>query len=445
MCIAYDVATSGPAPTAYTSDHSPVRIDLDVDRPFASVLTAEPLPVDASGNPTSIRPGADATAGGLLVEGQMHWYRIQERGAYNIQLTEGAPRVQLDVYTADNLSAPVIPFTTLDDAGPLDNAGQTRFALPTAPFYLRVSLPDRRGEAHYGLRVHRFGGTGPRDAIPLLRGITEFGEANTSGPHSNDDPSTPFNEFDSVWYIAAFDTEPDGSLHVTSTVLVSSETRAFGVLVLGRAPGGGFERMDERRADAEVTATASYDRPLTGYILVRREGMNFKASTFQVTLRSDISYLYGNPANPASHAGKLAQLFCRDETNGTFGSEWGSDDIQVNVSVNGRTRVHIPNSDDLEFDDDARRDLPQVDLVRYTGAVEFELVELDDLSPVDRASVLIPSFDALHSGDAAIEGNASGILVQFTVIFDPADDEDDDDDGIYDLTVTVSPEPPRHA
>ena len=42
-----------------------------------------------------------------------------------------------------------------------------------------------------------------------------------------------------------------------------------------------------------------------------------------------------------------------------------------------------------------------------------------------------------------IEGNAAGLQAKFTVIFDPADDEDDDDDGIYDLTVTVSAEPPR--
>ena len=33
----------------------------------------------------------------------------------------------------------------------------------------------------------------------------------------------------------------------------------------------------------------------------------------------------------------------------------------------------------------------------------------------------------------------TGALVKLTVIFDPADD---DDDGIYDLTLTVSADPP---
>jgi hypothetical protein len=52
-------------------------------------------------------------------------------------------------------------------------------------------------------------------------------------------------------------------------------------------------------------------------------------------LTEPVSYLYGNPVNPASRARAMTRLFCRDETNGAFGSEWGSDDIQVNVSANG--------------------------------------------------------------------------------------------------------------
>jgi len=448
MCIAYDIATDPAAPTPYTSDHLPVRIDLDLDRPHASVLTAEPIPPnDPAGKPTAMPfGGPDQTVRGALIDGQMHWYRINERGGYKIELTQGGPRVHLDVYTADNLSVPVAPFGTLDDPFNKDEPGGTRFSLPAAPFYLRVSQPDRRGDAKYEVRVHRYSGTGPLDAIPLLRGIPEFGEAKIGAPHSLDDPGTPFSEHDAVWFVAPFDTEPDGSLHVTSTVVVSDPaTRSFGVLVLGRLPGRGFERMDERPARPQVTATVAYDRPLTGYILVRREDPTFTAHAFTVTLRSDVSYLYGNPVAPVSRARALAQLFCRDETNGAFGSEWGSDDVQINVSVNGRTRVHIPNSDYLEFDDDSRRDLPQVDVVRYTGSAEFEVVELDDLSPVDRASVPIPQFDALVGGDKVIEGNAAGVLIKVTAIFDPADDEDDDDDGIYDLTVTVSPEPPRQA
>ena len=41
---------------------------------------------------------------------------------------------------------------------------------------------------------------------------------------------------------------------------------------------------------------------------------------------------------------------------------------------------------DLEFDDDTRRDIV-MPTVAYTSNAKFELVELDDFSPADRASV----------------------------------------------------------
>jgi hypothetical protein len=385
----------------------------------------------------------DRTSSALITEGQMHWYRIDERGGYRIWLSRGAPQVQVDVYTADNLSVPVAPFTTLDDAGPRDQPGRTRFALPSAPFYLRVHLAERRGEAAYDLQVHRYTGTGRADAIPLLRGVPEPGFPRIGAPHSTDDPATPWSEHDAVWFVAALDTEPDGSLPVVSTVTVEDpDTRAFGALLLGTEPGGGAALVEQAPADAVVTVTGSYARPLTGYILVRREDPTFTAPRFTVTLRSDVSYLYGNPGEPRSRARAMARLFCLDETDGFAGSEWGSDDIQVNVTANGVVRVHIPNSDYLEFDDDSLRDLPQVDVVRYTGSVEVELVELDDLSPADRASVSIPRFDALGPDARVIEGNPSGALCKYAIVFNRADNEDDDDDGVYDLTLTVSPEPP---
>ena len=128
MCIAYDIATDPNNLTAYTSDHLPVRVDLD--RPHASALTAEPIPMSLG--------GPDQAASGFVIEGQMHWYRVDERGGFKIQLTQGGPRVHLDIYTADNLSVPVRPFSTLDDPVTHDQAGDTRFALPSAPFFLRV-------------------------------------------------------------------------------------------------------------------------------------------------------------------------------------------------------------------------------------------------------------------------------------------------------------------
>jgi hypothetical protein len=189
--------------------------------------------------------------------GQMHWYRIDERGGYQLEISRGVPRVRLDVYTADNLSVPVAPFSTLDDHAN-DQPGGTRFALPSAPFYLRVYLADRQSEDRFELRIHRYDGSSMNDAIPLLRGVPEFGQAKIGAPHSVDDPGTPFSEHDAVWFVTPFDTEPDGSLAVTSTVTVEdAATGAFGVLVLGRQPGGPLERLDERPADARASAVAT--------------------------------------------------------------------------------------------------------------------------------------------------------------------------------------------
>lgn len=433
LCIAYEIAQDPAAPSVYTSDHLPLRVDLDLDRPHATAITAEPIPISVA--------APDQIVEGLIIEGQMRWYRVDERGGYRLWLSDGAPRVQVDVYTADNLSVPVKPFTTLDDR---DGAGRdrpsgTRYALPSAPFFLRVHLGERRGEAHYEIRLHRYTGTGPDDAIPLLRGIPETGWAKLGAPHSLDNPATPWSEHDAVWFVAPLDTEPDGSLEVTSTVTVEDPaTRAFDPLLLGRTLGGNFDLVEEAPGpDAVAAVTAAYSRPMTGYVLVRRHDGTFTAPSFTVTLRSDVSYLYGNPGAPRSRARAMARLFCVDETDGVGGNEWGSDDIQVNVTANGIVRVHIPNSDYLEFDDDSLRDLPQIDVVRYTGEVKVELVELDDLSPVDRASVSIPQFDALGPDARISEGDASSALARYAIVFDR-----DDDDGVYDLTVTVSAEPP---
>jgi hypothetical protein len=65
-----------------------------------------------------------------------------------------------------------------------------------------------------------------------------------------------------------------------------------------------------------------------------------------------------------------------------------------------------------------------------------------NIQPVDRASVSIPQFDALGPDARVSEGDPSSALCWYAIIFDRTDDEDDDDGGVYDMTVTVSAEPP---
>ena len=155
---------------------------------------------------------------------------------------------------------------------------------------------------------------------------------------------------------------------------------------------------------------------------------------FTLTLTSDVSYLYGNPALLHSQAFDRATLFCLDETDGFLGSEAGSDDIAINISSNDQNIFHMDNNDFLEFDDDTTRDLP-IEVVRYTGDAVFELVELDDLSPADRGSVTIPSYDGVRElpETQKVVENESWVQAKFRVAFE---------DGEYELTVVVGREPP---
>jgi hypothetical protein len=429
IAIAYDVAqeTNPQRPlTSYTSDHLPLKIDLNVERPRATVVTAERLDLKFL--------GFDFTVGGRIRDGQMDWFRIDEKGGYGFRLTRASDRVDFEVYTADDLSTPVAPFTVIGDPPVSENPYGTRFALPEAPFFVRVFLKDRRSEADYELAVHRYQGTSELDAIPIVAGVALEEEFKVNGPHSLDVAATPYSEHDSFWFVTQFDAAGDGVPVKASVQVHHMDQNLFGVLVLRRGPGGQKQELTEEPAGADwVLARFEYPDPAGGLILVRRSDPSYQAKSFRITFATGLSYLYGRPPN----ARALATLFCEDETNGFLGNESGSDDIEFNVSADGRLVVHADHDDFLKFDDDSQRNIDRwLDIVRYRQAVTFELVELDDLSPDDRTSVRIESYhDVVTSAKAAGNINpdtAPGKAhVRLRVAFD-------DDDGIYYLYVTAS-------
>ncbi|MCB8823321.1 endonuclease/exonuclease/phosphatase family protein [Microvirga rosea] len=427
ICIPYEVAAGSNTnpPNNYTSDHMPLSLDLFPARLHNSALTAEPV----------LFPTADQTVSDLLVEGEMHWYRIDEAGGYAFRMVNGSERVSFEVYTADNLSIPYPPFKTLADEAVLERRWGTRFALPSAPFFIRVFMKSRVREAAFKLAIHRFEGTSADDAIPLLRGVPIRFAHKSGAQHCDDDPSTPWSEFDCVWFTAPLDTNPDGGMTVTSTITLRSHHNRHLVQLLEERPGEPRRHVglaDQLEPGEPAVAVHTYRWPATGYFLVQRKGTPpFDPNEnlpFDILLTSDVSYLYAVPG-PRSHALGLATLTCIDETDGTFGNEWGSDDIQINISSDGRNILHIPHSDRLRFDDDSRRDLPELDGLRYVGEAQFELVELDDLSAADRASVTIPSF----ANATEIVGNPTSKMTRLHLSFE---------DGSYDLHVTISQEPP---
>ena len=444
LAIPWEVANGTGGSAMYTSDHLPLSIDYHAMHAKGTAMLAQPLDFE---DPAPGQFPPDQEVNGSFENGQMHWYRVDRKGAYGFKFDKDGP-CAFEVYTADNLSVSHAPFRLLTDPPDEEMPFGVRFVLPSAPFYIRVFPLKRNEGASYTLRIHRFAGTSEADAIGLRRGIEEHFTPKAGAPHSPNLSTTPWDEMDSVWFCAPFDTRQDGSLTVESTITVRGDLDAFGLLVLSEEAGQQKDLVAQEGSGSDpVVGRHVYNRPAAGFFLVRREtGSPFPLLSFSILLESDVTYLYSKPSTvpgalvgPATHAKEAAQLTCIDETDGFMGSEWGSDDIQINLSSNGDLLVHIPHSDDLDFDDDTERELPQLDGIRYIGGADFELVELDDFSPVDRASVHLPPFKAVQADPSLVTnpGDGSTLVAKFRVVFD-----EDDDDGIYDLSVSVSQEPP---
>lgn len=431
--IAHDVAQRSPtSPTMYTSDHLPLSIDLHERKPHNTALTAEKL--------TFTIADPEHRSSGALRDGEMHWYRIDDPGGYGFAMLNGANKVFYAVYAKSDMSQPYQPFTRdTTPAGP-EAPATTRYALAEPPFFVRVWLRPNVSSANYTLYSRRFVGSGKADAIPLLRSWPFQGEARIGSPHSDDLPETDVDDFDSVWFSALLDRQWPGVTSYESTVTLKDiEDQTFGLVIYRDDGAGGLELIGEAGHGPDpLSITFQHDRAGRVYILARREEPEprpFQASSFTVLLETNVSYLYSNGTERGGRAiGGDARLMCLDETDGFLGSEAGSDDIQINVNVNGQNAAHIPNSDDLEFDDDTRRDIV-MPTIAFTTDAKFELVELDDLSPADRASVSIPILPAaVDSAVQILNRDGPNIRGIYEIRFD-------DDDGRYQLEITVSREP----
>ena len=270
-----------------------------------------------------------------------------------------------------------------------------------------------------------------------MHGWPARGEARTGAFHSEDLPATiGVDEFDSVWYQARLDRVPPTETTLKSRILLSdAEQLAFGLIVYRDAGPTGLELIDERSAgDDPIEVAFEHDRDGWAYVLVRREDSSFSAKSFRLEFSTDATYLYSNAADLRGRAlGGCARLICLDETNGFLGSEAGSDEIQVNVTVNGQNVAHVPHTDALDFDDGSLRDLV-MPVVAYTQEAKVELVELDDLSAADRASVTIPKHSSVHlAAKRILARDGQRVRAVFPIDFG---------DGKYELEITVAAEPP---
>ena len=186
LAIAWDIAREhNPAfpATAYSSDHLPLRLDLNRDR-----CARQPRPRRT--NPDQHHHTRSSTSPGVLIDGQMDWFRIDSPGAYGIKLLADPDRVGFVVYGANDLSNPLPPFTVMGDPPANENPFGSRFVLPDPPFLIRVSPRKRR---HSKARLHPARAQVPwhkragRDPAAVRR-PQPAGQARTGAPHSLDNP-----------------------------------------------------------------------------------------------------------------------------------------------------------------------------------------------------------------------------------------------------------------
>ena len=196
--IAHDVAQISPtSPTKYTSDHLPLSIDLNEARRFNTANTAEKLKF------TIDDPENTSTA--TLRDGEMHWYRIDDPGGFGFAMVGGTTKV-----FARHLHQSR-PFAALSALRSRHHAAHARepWRRPLRPGRGAVLRPSvfaaQLTNATYTLYSRRFIGTGPKDAIPLMRSWPVRGEARVGAPHSDDNPDTGVDDFDSVWFTARLD------------------------------------------------------------------------------------------------------------------------------------------------------------------------------------------------------------------------------------------------
>lgn len=375
LAVAYDLV----AGAVYLSDHLPLCIDLNLRRTHCTVDTALLL-APSLADPTVQHDG-------VLMDGQMDWFVIAESGAYDIRLDSTGGRAAFEVFTGTNLSVPMQPYTTV-----VNDYGR-RFVLPEAPFFIRVFIPARRTETSYRLRVHRPAGRDMGEAIDLPPAIStdpvwrSSGQMTSTMIFSADRLGTPFSEHDCVWFRIRCEASDSGEPQDIQAVVRDANGEefaqpAFGLQLL--SPDAA-ERIADAPADTGAPRlSARIERPGEYFLLVQRRDLSV-GHVFSVQWTTNLTVLCD--VNARGGRGLPLRLRCAELSQGFPGTRLGSDEINVNVWVDGKHVRHAPYEELGGFAKTTIRDLAQwLAPVRFVRELKIELVELDDLSEADRGS-----------------------------------------------------------
>lgn len=365
LTIAYNLLDPN---TPYVSDHYGLNADLHTDRPNCSPLKALQLkPTPQVNHQEKIEPG------------RMKWYRFNEPGTYSFEVSGLGSQgggIKFETFIAADLSNPLSPYKGEQiDFGKEGNF--FKFVLPEAPFFIRVFHANRDAGSSYVLTAHRHQGTSQKEAIELLPHAPQPHKMPKDKPVNLDDMSTKFDDGDAMWFSIHTEKTDSGAEQDLRFFVESFTSPVFKLLLLAE-DGNNLKVIKEagpQSGSVEIKFKEAQARKL--FLLVKRVDKTFKVTDFKVGWETNLTILHGRNAGLPGHE---LVLKCADETN----PEIGSDDIKVRVRADGKLLLTISNDAIGDFDDGDVKSLePFVPPIRYVSQVDFEIIEMDDVSEDD--------------------------------------------------------------
>jgi endonuclease/exonuclease/phosphatase family metal-dependent hydrolase len=413
VMIDYDLADVPPGNpgVSYLSDHRPLRLELARPRSHSTPADAFVVPPD---------PAIFATDEEWLVEGQAMWFRFDRAGTYDFRLDQQFNPLAFSVYLDTDLSRPRQQYRMEKHPDFGD-----KFVIAAPPFLVKVFPLNRGGEAQFRFHAHRHEGIAPWDAIQLPYGEV-VPEAFPLGQLLNTDmPDTDWDDTDTKWFrldgpVSDLGRPVEARIDVRRT----GGTSRFSVATAVEGPPSVWTLLDRADdTDGAASLTAALAKGDVVYVQVTRHDLpGLGALEFDVTATTNATFVLGGPYG-------APRLVCTDETSG-----WGSDDIELGVTVDGKELVYIDNDAIGDFDQDAIRDLNQwlPPVFAYFAGVEFMVKELDDIGHDDigretlRPFADLAGWDRFEVTDTVSPGRVRGQL------------RVDVDDGRYDVELAVT-------
>jgi endonuclease/exonuclease/phosphatase family metal-dependent hydrolase len=384
----------------FMSDHHPLVADVNVDTPFCTPATANVVDPDA----------VDFDDDDSLFDGRVRWYRFDRQGTYDVLFEDFGGTTSYEIYIGDDFSTPQSTYRDI-----VDPERGTRFVL-VAPFFIKVFMTDRHGEASYELRTHRHDGQSLDEAIVLVPGV----------PRTEHFPAEPFNgvtgqadwdDSESKWFIVQTPrARVAGEIELTVTVTGATEhlgsgttTGALTRVTVGRWDGEGppasvLDSSGVTSGNQLISWSAHHDEHHE--VLVQRLTDTSHLVDFDIQAHTNLSVLQARPSVDTS-------LTCQQETSG-----WGADDIALQIRADGELVADVPNRVIGDFEDGHVRQvgdkLPP--LISFVDNIEVKVIEEDDIGSDDVGVGIVPIVDRLEDAQGftvmhrGIDGRIMGSL-----------------------------------